>query len=138
MAVDYGTDISTYRDGDLDRSFTLISGTRVLAEAIARRLETPRGALIGDPNYGTDIRGWLNKDFVDSEAALFRLKTAIEDEASKDERVIGAEATVLYDPAEKRLRITIAIEGAAGPFDLVLAVSQVRLELLSPSFDLAA
>jgi hypothetical protein len=57
MATDYGTDISCYPD--IDASFGVVSGF-TLIEDLARRLETPRGGLFYDSNYGTDVRGWVN------------------------------------------------------------------------------
>jgi hypothetical protein len=132
MAVDFGTDVSTYVGGDLDPTFAVISGRRVVAEAIARRLETRRGALLRDPNYGTDLRAWLNRDFVGSAATLFRLKASVDREAEEDERVLSADATVTYEPAFQKLRIAIAIETAEGPFELVLAVSAVSVAILRP------
>jgi hypothetical protein len=58
MATDFGTDISCYPD--LDGSFGLVSGFTLIAQDLARRLETPRGGLFYDSNYGTDVRGWVN------------------------------------------------------------------------------
>ena len=133
MADEFGTDISTYRQGDLDPTFTIIRGTRVVAEGLARRLETPRGGLIGDPNYGTDLRPWLNRDFVATEEALFAMKAAIEDEADKDERIASAEATVSYSSALRKLHIKIVVVTARGPFELLLAVSAVTVEILNPT-----
>lgn len=132
MAVDYGTDVSTYRDGDLDPTFTIISGRRVISEAVARRLETPRGTCLRDPNYGSDTRGWLNRDFVAAEKTLFRLKALIEAEAEKDERVLGAEASIAYDPAIQKLRVVIMLEAAGGPFQLVLDITQVSVAIIEP------
>jgi len=133
MPVDYGTDVSTYRDGDLDPTFTLISGNRAVAEAIARRLETPHGGLLRYPDYGADLRGWLSRDFNDPIATLFGIKTQVEEQAEQDERVISAEATVTYDPTAQRLHIVASIELASGPFELVLSVTAVTVELLAPS-----
>ncbi len=58
--TDFVVDVSTFPD--LDSSFTLITGRRVIAEAILRRLLTPRGGLAYDPDFGLDVRGWLNED----------------------------------------------------------------------------
>ena len=132
MAIDFGTDVSTYKNGDVDPYFGLIAGYRVIAEAVARRLETPRGSLPGDPNYGSDVRVFLNRDFDASPAALFVVRSTIEQEAEKEERVESCSASVTFDFARNRLRTVITLEAGDGPFELVLDVSAVSVALLSP------
>lgn len=127
MATDYGTDVSTFPD--LDPSFTLISGPRVVIEAIARRLVTPRGTMPGRPNDGIDVRQWLN-DSVDA-GTLARMHGAIESEIAKDERVQRAAVSLAFDAASRTLRITINVRLDDGPFDLVLSVDRVTLSLLA-------
>lgn len=126
MAIDYGTDISTF--SDLDPSFAPIVGKRVLAEAIARRLSTRRGGLPYDLNYGTDVRSWLNESM--STDAASRCAQACEAEASKDERVYSADAQVTFELATSRLTIRMSVQSGEGPFALVLSVSAVSVELL--------
>src|SRR5207253_1177574 len=79
---DFGADLSALPD--LDIRWPLQDGRRNLAEAIARRLQTPRGGLFYAPDYGTDVRSWLNE--VLTEDDLFRVKMAVEAECEKDER----------------------------------------------------
>lgn len=134
MAVDFGTDLSTFVGGtgapDLDPTFAMISGRRVVQEAVARRFITPRGGLLDDPNYGLDLRALLNTSY--SQRDLFILRERISAECRKDERVDGARVTIT-PKANGNLTITISMTTASGPFDLVLAVSQVTVELLRVS-----
>jgi hypothetical protein len=105
----------------------MVSGRRCLGEAIARRLQTPRGGLIDDPNYGFDLSGELNDDVTQEDVA--RMSSSIVAECLKDERVFGATATVVF--ANGTLLVTIKLTDSAGPFLLVLQVTSVTLELLT-------
>lgn len=113
--------------------FSLVRGRANLARAIARRLQTPAGFLFdafgGDPDYGLDVRAWLNRDF--SFDQIGALEGAIKDEVEKDPRVESAEVTVEYTLATSTLEIDILLETAAGPFDLILAVTALTVELVS-------
>lgn len=122
-----GIDVSTYVDGDLDPTFALITGPRVVAEAIARRLQTPRGGLPRDPSYGTDLRAWVNASL--SPARLAALRAAIAGEASADPRV--EDVDVEFIQSGSSLRISITGTCAAGPFDLVLDAADLTVEQLT-------
>src|SRR5690606_6969920 len=63
--ADLGTTLALTTDEglDLDPSFGLVSGRRALAQAILARLDTPQGALWYDPDYGRDLKRWLNESF---------------------------------------------------------------------------
>jgi hypothetical protein len=126
--TDYGTDISTFPT--LDTSFSLMTGRRVVAEAIARRLSTPRGKLFWDRSAGTDLRGWLNDD-LDPVRSPMAIGIAVEAECLKDERVAGAQVAVSFDVRTRTLRVRIALELIDGDsFSMVLGVDQVTVELL--------
>lgn len=126
MATDFGTDISCYPD--LDPLGTLVSGNTALAQAIARRLITPRGGLFYDTNYGTDLRLYLNEGMTNE--AQSRIKAAIEAECSKDERVSSVTADVTFNAPAKSLAISISLVGGNGPFSLTLAVTSLTVSLL--------
>lgn len=113
---------------DLDPGFGLVSGRRALAQAILARLDTPQGTLWYDPDYGRDLKRWLNESFAPSD--VFRVQSEIEAECLKDERVRDVAATVTFEPQAERLRVVLALTDADGPFELVLAVSAVSLEVL--------
>lgn len=128
-----GTDIAMTLDEegaalDLDPYFGLVSGREALAQAVARRLTAERGSLFYDPNYGTDIRLSLNAAM--SEAGIFRLRTAIEAEAMKDERVERARAEVEIEDSGQRIAVRLYLTDSAGPFQLVLAVTPDLVEIL--------
>jgi len=123
--VDFGTDVSTFPVPDT--SFATITGFRVLAEALARRLLTPRGFLSFHTDYGTDTRLYVNEAIDDS--TLARIKAEVAAELRQDERVHDADATVAFTPATETLTITCQVVTAAGPFSFVLALSKLKVEL---------
>jgi len=123
--TDFGTDFSALPD----LSFVLQSGQANLAEAIARRLMTPRGGLFYDPTYGMDLRGYLNEALTD--ATRYEIETLVAAECEQDERVLAATATVVEGaPNSRTIQVSIELETAAGPFRLILAVSAVAVEVL--------
>lgn len=130
MATDFGTDVSTFVDGDLDPFFRVISGKRVVAEAIVRRWTTPQGGLFFDENFGRDVRDLLGQ--ATSPQTLFALKNALVAQAEEDERVHEARVDVSLNPQTRRLLIRGEIVTADGPFSFVVSVSDLSVELLSP------
>lgn len=126
--ADYGTSLSCV--SDFSREGRTVTGDMVVGEAIARRLMTPRGRLIGYPNYGYDLTAFVNADMSPRELAAMR--AGIVGECLKDERVESVD--VSSDLAvDGTLTITIDVVGANGPFTLVLAVTSVTVQLLSVS-----
>lgn len=127
MTIDYGTDIHTPDAMDLDPAFSFVSGLPALGEALARRLVTARGSLDGDPNYGHDVRQYLNDDTPDTGA----IGAAVSDELAKDERVDAVTASVRFDSAAGVLFITATgFASTVGPFRLVIAIDAVTVALL--------
>lgn len=123
---DYGTELSCVTD--IDRASRMVSGFTVVAEAVARRLSTPRGRLIGDPNYGFDLTQYVNADMSPRDSA--GLRAGVEAECLKDERIAGAKASAVLD-TQGVLIVTIAIELSTESFTLVIAASDVSVAILS-------
>lgn len=124
----YGTDLSCI--SDLDPSMAEVSGRLLLAQACVRRLTTPRGGLIDDPNYGYDVTQFLNDDL--NPADLQRIASAIDAELVKDERVLSSTTQITL--ISNVLTIATQMTPSGGPsFSLVLAVSAVTVSLLQPT-----
>lgn len=126
MAVDHGTDISCV--SDVDAAAVEVSGRLCLAQAIARRLTTPRGRLLDDPNYGYDLTQFVNDDL--APADLAKIRAFAEAECLKDERVRGVTITLTL-AATGVLVVTVALVDGDGPFTLVLSVTSVTATLLN-------
>lgn len=113
---------------DLSGDGRLVSGNIVIAEAIARRLSTPRGRLIGYPDYGFDISQYINADM--SPRDIASLRSSIEAECLKDERVSEAEVSAVLDSVGV-LTLTIKLVANDTELTLVLSVSDVTIDLVS-------
>lgn len=106
-----------------------VTGNRIVAEAIARRLITPRGRLVDDPNYGFALSEFVNADL--TPADLAQIQAGVQAECVKDQRVRSATATVILAGAV--LIATIVLTTGNGPFTLVLSVSDVSAQILQVS-----
>jgi len=133
MATDYGTAFSCV--GDLTQTLSRVSGNVCVAEAVARRLITPPGALLGSPDYGYDLRQWIGSSHP---RPLGSIEAAIAEEARKDERVLDATASVAFYDETGTLAATFALVGAAGPFTMVLTVGQVTSTIILDGVQLDA
>lgn len=130
MSVDYGLDLACVSDLDTTLTETAPGGRRIVAEAVARRLQTPRGRLIGDPNYGFDLVGYCNDDL--NAGGLAWIQSQVVAECLKDERVTEAACELELDAGDV-MTATISLRLVDDPdlLSLVLAVSVVTVEILS-------
>jgi hypothetical protein len=124
----------TWTTFDFAEDFGLVSGLTLVAQALVRRIVTPRGTLPDplsptgfDPLYGTDVRRWLNED-VDATRIAGQIAAEIDTEFQKDPRVKKSTTTTTFDGTTATSRTTVIT--ADGPFALVLAISAVSVEVL--------
>jgi phage baseplate assembly protein W len=120
--ADLGTDVTLV--SDLAPVWGVSDGFTNLAAAIARRLDTERGSLFYAPDYGMDLKAYLNQDM--SEADMSALQGAIASEIEKDPRVNSCTAVV----TRGSLDVAMGIETDDGPFDLVVRPTDLTIELL--------
>lgn len=106
----FGTDLSGIFD--LDPNMSETSGLHGLGQALARRISTPRGTLISDPNYGIDVTGEVGDDL--SPADISKMGAQIDAEFKKDERVFTSTTTVTFS-ANGSLTINALVTPAGGP-----------------------
>jgi len=92
----------------------------IVAQACYRRLITPRGSLVDDPEYGFDLRSLLHRGM--TTAVLGAVEGQIKAELVKDDRVASLSVTVQQIDAEN-FTVDIAGETAEAPFSLVLAIT---------------
>lgn len=121
---DFGVDLDC--TDDLDPMFGLVSGLRVVAQAVYRRLSTPRGMLIDAPDYGFDVRSLLHRGMTPEERAA--IPGMIRAEVVKDERIQSAEVQ-LTDVLPESFRLVVRCQTAEGPFRLTLHVSAAAVLL---------
>ena len=119
--------------GGVNPAFPLISGYTNLGQAMAMRLQTPRGGLWYDQDYGTDLRGWLNAAITGPVQA--QLVGAIQSECLKDDRVQACTASVVVDRASSTMTVTINTVTAQGPFSFILAVTSATVAIIESQFN---
>lgn len=123
---DFGFDIVVFPT--LDMTWTPRRDAVALADAFLRRLFTPRGRLWAHPNYGFDIRDYLNDEI--NRDTLNAIKAGCEAQAEQEERIFAARARVSYDLATEKIQVSVGLESAAGPFSLVLSVASLTTDIL--------
>lgn len=106
----YGTDLSCVTDVTADFAEVDPTSVRAIGEAIIRRLISKRGSVLDDPNYGTNVREWLNHPFGPDTLQTYR--DAVVTETLKDDRVASATCAIALDLLTKRMRIGLRIEPA--------------------------
>ncbi len=124
--ADFGSDILTTPDGDIDPFFRLSSGVPVLAWAIVRRLST--AVLWYAAGYGYDLTAIVNQGF--SDVDLMALKSQIETQCQLDDRVQGATASINLNTQTKSMTIGIQIATANGPFQMIVGVDALNVSLI--------
>ena len=122
---DFGTVLSC--TNDIASDGRVVTGFRVVAESIVRRWTTPRGRLIGYPDYGLDLTQYVNADM--SPRDIAGLVASLAAEAAKDERVSSCDVSATL--ADEVLTVTAIVNTTKGPFTFVVAASAVSVDLLS-------
>ena len=126
--TDYGRDMSCVED--LTPTFAVVSGRRLLAEALARRLITRLGSLRRHPMYGYDVREELNDDLGPGDLA--RISAGVNAQFLRDQRVEQSACTATLG-SDGTLTIAGTVTDGAGPFPLVLSVGSVTVQLVEPA-----
>ena len=130
MATDYGTCISVTTD--LPLRWKMVTGARVVAEAVFRRWSTDRGSLPYDLDYGTHAVGMIGATMTQGEIASW--ESRLVSEALKDERVQDCVAIVVYDQPNASAEITAKITPSDGaPFEMVMSINSVTAEIIRVS-----
>jgi phage baseplate assembly protein W len=112
---------------DLDPAMAEVSGALMLGEAAHRRINTPRGALITDPNYGIDVWDLLNAEATEAEVA--QVPGLVDQELGKDERIGSSDTT--FDTTVTPNTLTTLMQTAAGPYTLTQPVSAITAAILA-------
>lgn len=128
MATFYGSDSYCLTDvGLIDLQVT--NPVQLIGQRIARRLQTPRGALAAisdDPNFGWDVRQYINAKMGPSDIAIAQAQ--ISGECLKDEQVQSAVVSMTLSGGSMTLDIKLV--SSVGPFTLTLNVDQLTVALV--------
>ena len=116
--ADLGTDF--YCEGDITPNLRVVGGRLNLALALTRRLW---GQLFYDPNYGFDIREWINS----CSGTMWEVEAEIRNEFLKDERVEQVECSA--ELIDGTLTISCVIHDADGPFSFVAAATALDITM---------
>lgn len=132
MSTPYGTDLFLVigSDGSMDVDPTMreVSGLQTLVQSLVMRQFTPTGSVIGSPDDCVDVRQWLSKGMTASEAQ--QLGAVVQAQLLRDPRVKSAQVSAIYNSASNSITLTENITGGAGPFKLVISVSNLTVSIL--------
>jgi hypothetical protein len=120
----YGTDLDCSTDLSTDMRLVDPSGRKAIAQAIIRRLSTPRGGLPMSPEYGLDIRGMLNSGLLARDLAGIAGRVRLE--IVQDDRIDTVDVQGAYSHESSTLDLTMwitPVDRSLGAFSLVVAVS---------------
>lgn len=107
-------------EDDLDAGMRMTSGLTLLRQAVFHRLQTPRGRLIDDEDYGLDVRALLHRAMTPTEVAA--AQSQIASELRKEDRLaVGPLTVTLVRTEGERWRITIQATVDGAPFRMVVA-----------------
>lgn len=120
-------DISTFPV--FDASGAWLFGPKAIAQCVARRYMTPRGLLEYDPDFGLDLREWLNKGMTPQVLAM--LQGLMQSEAEKDERVLSAAVRLTWTPGRFELLAHVDLETTEGDVTLTLSADKVTVQILA-------
>jgi hypothetical protein len=114
----------------------LARGRQVVAQAIYRRLTTPRGTLRGgeeEAAYGIDLPGYVGA--VGTSVALRALPSVVRSELLKDARIVDCVVTPTIDSQPSgivniTLQIDVTLSDEGEGFALTLGVSETSVTIL--------
>lgn len=124
----YGWDLSLATDLRSDMGVVDPFSVEGIGEALLRRLDCPRGALPGDPNYGLDVRGMLNR--ATDPRTISALGGQIKAECEKDDRVDSVTARVAASADYSTLTIdlvVVPVDPNLGGFSLTFEATDAEL-----------
>lgn len=133
MSVGYGLDV--WCDADGLRTGRYVTGWRLVAQAIVRRLITPQGTLRGgseESAYGYDIRALIGA--VGYRSAVLALPGFVEAQILKDDRVdsatvVPALVTEANGSMSIELAITVTLADENQSFALTLSATEAAVQV---------
>lgn len=124
----YGTDL--YGGDDLDPHMRETDDAETMVLAIWRILQTPKGTLLDDKDYGIDMVGLLSVATT-APGGILAIPAMVEAAIRRAEPKRLTSCSVRVDAFDgKTLRLAVRCIGANGPFDLVVAIDKAKALLL--------
>lgn len=102
-----------------------VTGRLAHAQRLARRLVTPRGRFKFWPNFGTDMR-----QFINSKTPASAIARAAAAECLKDEQTESVTVEVLPLDGATGFTLQIEVTDAEGPFTFTMPISQAKILLI--------
>lgn len=112
-----GTDISGVRS--LDRGWSVVTGNAALAEAILRRLTTPRGGLWYSLVYGFDLQSVIG-----STLPMSVVNQRVQEQVLLEEEAADASVDSTLDARTGLLTVVISVVAAEGDFTLTIGIDE--------------
>lgn len=136
MATDFGRDMVCTTD--ITPTLDDNEGLPLMVGVCVRQLYTPNQSLLSDPGHQSiDLRQFLGVDMpLQSDGTLntTTVRAAASAALLADPRIFSVVIKVEWFPeAPHTMTVDITGVGAAGPFQLTLAVSRVSIEVLQSS-----
>lgn len=132
-----GVDVAA-PNGDMDANSSETAGNDLLVQDLTNRIiSRPDNLWYTDEEHGFGLVNWIGREFSKTDKAeLWRIASGIEAECRQDPRV--EDVTVTVEPeafrdesAATKLKVTVGGESAVGPFELVLTIGDVSVEILN-------
>ena len=132
--IDFGTDTYCL---DSIQTGRYASDTTLIGQRFYHALITPRGALLGGPeeeSFGEDLSDLVGSPAgIESERAI---REKVQRAASKDEEILKVSTqiqTTIESTGAVSHDVQIVADTAAGPFNLVLSINDLSVELVGLS-----
>jgi phage baseplate assembly protein W len=123
--TDFGRDL--WCDGDTRPDCAEVTGLPLVAQAVIRRWETPRGGCFYDPNYGEGLLDLVHQAGITGPDVASLLERG----SMKDERVDSASAEATIDVESETITATVRLETSLGPFSMTVSIDALRVEQLT-------
>lgn len=128
ITTDYGKDVL------IGKVVSPISGSKNLINALVRRLSTMQGSLFYDPQYGYDVRQFINAEVDDQD--IQQIETNVENQIEQDERVSSCRCTAQFDYQTQKMRLEVQVTPFVDrTFTLILSVDNLTVKLLTDSIN---
>lgn len=111
----------------------MATGVDLVAQRCYHRLITPRGRLRGgeeEADFGMDLAGFIGS--TEDSALKSMLPVRVQNELLKDPTVDSVKVIANRTESGGRISwdLTVKVQSAVGPFDLILAVDDLTVELI--------